>query len=122
MDKNSELVKKMIGTRLNGVVKESKKIAEMFGKTGISFNAWGTIINNAKADFGKKEAPKLNAAFFEGYNATLDAVHEGGRTFATNNDETIVPIEFIEMTIEEVKTNFFTGMEQAYQKRIKKGK
>jgi len=122
MDKNSEIVKKMVGNRLNEIVRESNKIAEMFGKKGVSFGAWGIIIKSAKADPGDEGFPKLNREFFEGYNNTLDSIEQGGVNFATNNDETIVPVEFIEMTIEEVKTNFFKGMAMAYQKNKRRRK
>jgi len=38
--KNKDQIKQMVFNRLDHMVKEASKIAKMFGRTGINFNAW----------------------------------------------------------------------------------
>ena len=109
--KNQLEVRKMVFNKLDAISKQSKKLSEMFGKTGIGKVSFKELLDENRIISGKGQSKQLKV-FAVNYNKTLHTMYQVGINFADKNNSEIIPYEFIESMVAEVKTAFTEGLKQ----------
>ena len=110
MNSQTQVLKNNVFKSLNAINAASKKTAKAWDKKSntIPISLYNEVIKNAK--WKLHPSNKIANDYINNYNKMIDLLFEAAKKSAFNFGVESIPLEFIEITIKQVKKAFLKGM------------
>jgi len=92
-------LKTLVIRRYQMILDNSKKTAKMFKSDSVTIASFSEITDNIKAPTEDIE----NKSFMEALNKVVTSIFESAKAFAEMNDSKRIPLEYIEILVEQAK-------------------